>query len=297
MFGIGELLSALNVLEKLGRLWGWLQGRQKQLPETVAWRFFRLFESHQVHRNQIPRFFGNGLTLQDMQSETALLPKLEEQVLQAACDLFAVRREWLDGVDAQAFPMHDFYQRPQVFEEYLRRLKESNAGGQLSGVLLAPNDSSASASDAALIILYEIVGWIGDKPVYRYHLLNNWFFEYWKSRADLAAVVAIAWKLKVRIRGRYLPHVRILGLEHGEAFFADPFSFSGELWYPEYMALKPDVFLDGINPEKNNFGFVSALDLWLRLEEQGLMDTGLKTYNKQEVRKLFLEAKGGANSI
>src|SRR5690606_32733164 len=108
MLGIGEILSALNIVEKLGRFLNWGLGKRKQPQETVAGRFIRLFESHGVHRSQIPRFLGHGLTLQDVQSDDGLLSILDEAMLQAACDLFAVRREWLDGADSQVYACHDF---------------------------------------------------------------------------------------------------------------------------------------------------------------------------------------------
>lgn len=45
-------------------------------PESVAARFVRLFEAHGVHRNQIARLFGRGLTLATVQTEGALLTVL-----------------------------------------------------------------------------------------------------------------------------------------------------------------------------------------------------------------------------
>lgn len=79
--------------------------------ETVATRFVGLLESHGVHRNQIPRFIGHGLTLTDVQDDTALLAKLDEPLLDAVCTQFAVHREWLDGAGPQIHPVHDFYKQ------------------------------------------------------------------------------------------------------------------------------------------------------------------------------------------
>lgn len=80
---------------------------------TVPSRFVDLFENHGVHRNQIPRFFGNGLTLNDVETNEKLLPKLTPEILQTAADLFAVRIEWLEGVDNKIYPVHDFYKHPE----------------------------------------------------------------------------------------------------------------------------------------------------------------------------------------
>ena len=63
--------------------------------------------------------------------------------------------------------------------------------------------------------------------------------------------------------------------------------FGGKKWYPEDMALKPDVFLRGIDPERNNFGMAAGLELWLHLAQEGYMDTGLGMYDGAVVRRLF----------
>ena len=47
------------------------------------------------------------------------------------------------------------------------------------------------------------------------------------------------------------------------------------------MALRPEVFLKGVDPEKDNYGIKSGLELWLDLDEQGLMDSGFRTSARQ----------------
>lgn len=287
MLGIGEILSALNIVEKLGRFLSWGLGKRKRPQETVAGRFIRLFESHGVHRNQIPRFFGYGLTVQDVQSDGSLLPRLDEALLQAACDLFAVRREWLDGADTQVYACHDFYKHPANVAGFLDALEAANLGGDLHGVLLAPKQGGGEA----LIVLYETIGSVGDKAVYRYHLLNNWLFQYWKARTYLAACVAIAWKHNVFIRGVFLDGKVIAELAEGKRLVGENGngldSYPGKRWYPEEMSFKPEVFLEGVDAERGNFGIVSAIDLWLRLDEQGFMDANLEMYDRKAVRDLF----------
>jgi hypothetical protein len=113
MIGIGEVLAGLNILERLGKFWNWFRTRRKPPVESVATRLVRLFESHGVRRNQIPRFINHGLTLKDVQDDASLLPKLDEMFVAAVCERFAVRREWLDGVESQIHPCLDFYKNPE----------------------------------------------------------------------------------------------------------------------------------------------------------------------------------------
>ncbi len=289
-----EWLSVLlKIAEQAIRLWAWLKGKRQVRTETITERFIRLFESHNVHRNQIPRFFGQGLTLQDVQSDTALMAKLDEAVLQAACDLFAVRREWLDGAEPAVYACHDFYKSPELVGDFLETLRAANPDGDLYGVVFAPE----SADGEALIVLYETVGWVGDKAIYRYHLLHNWTFSYWKARAYLAACVAIAWKHGVYLRGEYLASADIAALADGSSLIGEQdqgiYSYGGRKWYPEDMAIKPEVFLEGVDPERDNFGVRAALGLWLELDAQGFMNPQVGSYDRADIRAAFVAAQAG----
>lgn len=287
---IDQVLGTLNIIEKAGRFFGWLRKIRASSPETVGSRFIRLFESHDVHRNQIPRFFGHGLTLKDVQDEASLIEKLDEPLLDAACQLFGIRREWLEGAETQIYVCQDFYKSPEDVAPFLKTLKESNPDGDLGGILIAPEEQEGDA----LIVLSEVIGAIGEKPIYRYHLCNNWAFDYWKSRAYLTACIAIAWKHDIYIRGTYLPKKEIKRIAWGQALLisgdGDAVGRGGRLWYPEDMALKPKAFLSGIDPERDKYGLTSALEHWLKLEEEGYMATGLTMYPKETIRGSFEQA-------
>ncbi|WP_152604414.1 hypothetical protein [Methylophilus sp. Q8] len=276
-------------MEKASRFLSWVRKTRTTPADTVGHRFIKLFESHNVHRNQIPRFFGHGLTLKDVQDEAFLIQKLDETLLDAASNLFGVRREWLEGAESQIYPCHDFYKHPEEVLPFLTGLRDANPNGDLNGVLLAP----VEYRDDAVIILSELIGNIGDKPIYRYHICNNWLFDYWKSRAYLTAFVAIAWKCNICLRGRYLPLKEIQQLADGYSLLSvedEGIFLRGRLWYPEDMAIEAEAFLLGIDPEKDNYGLTSALKLWLSLEEKGYMNTGLSMYTKEEIQSSFKHA-------
>lgn len=284
-----EINSALSLWGKLKELYRSWKYPKAPPAESVAARFVRLFETHGVHRNQIPRFFEHGLTLKDVQDDASLLAKLDEAMLEAACALFAVRREWLDGAEKQAHPEHDFYKHPEGFVGFLDELIAANPEGDFHGVLLAPEERDGHVE--ALLILQETIGAVRDKPIYRFHLCNNWSFTYWKARADLTACVAFAWKRHIFVTGTTMHKKEIDQLAYGETLLGwqgEGIWFKGNRkWYPEDMALNPEAFLDGIEPERNNFGITSGLKLWLDLEKQGLMDTGMGTDFSVKAKQLF----------
>lgn len=283
---LGEFLTAVNLFEKLSRYWKQFRVQKESTSaESVAARFVRLFESHGVHKNQIPRFIGHGLTVKDMQGEESLLAKLDEPLLEEVCEMFAVRREWLDGADTQIHPCHDFYKKAKDFERFIEELIASNPNANLHGVVIAPEKAKRNAE--ALIILQEEIGWIGEKPIYRFHLCNDWYFSYWKARAYLTACVAIAWKYRIYLHGVYLSNDEIIEMAYGRSLLGwqgeGIHTFGSVAWYPEDMALSPEAFLEGVDPEKNSFGIVAGLNRWLALDDKGLMDAGLG----KDARKSF----------
>lgn len=273
---LGEVLSGLNVLDRIVKFWDWLRAKRHPPAETLGARFVRLFECHGVHRNQIPRFINHGLSIKDVQDDAALLGILDESILEAACERFAVRREWLDGAEERVYLLHDFYKRPEEFSGFLDQLRRDNPDREIIGVLLIPEESNSEAN--ALLILQETIGFIGDKAICRYHICDNWRFSYWKARAYLTACVAAAWRRRVYIHGARMLANELQELGEGHVLVGskggDIWGLSRKSWDPEQMALDPAAYLDGIDPEQDDYGIKSGLKLWLELARRGLMDAG-----------------------
>ncbi len=252
-------------------------------------RFVEIYKTHGVERTQIPRFLGEdfGLTLTDVSTDEKLLHALNENIISKTCEIFEVRREWLDGAELQVHPTHDFYKQPQGFSAFIESLLATNPDGGIMGALLAPKDRDWQTP--ALLILQETVGVVGDKPIYRYHLCNNWLFTYWKARAYLTACVAIAWKHKVCVHGICMPKKEIDQLAGGNVLLGwqgeGIWKLGHKTWYPEDMALEPEAFWEGIDPEKGNYDIKAGLALWLELEQEGFMDTGIVASARQQFQQ------------
>lgn len=276
----GEVNSVFSIFDRIAGIW---KKQKIKSVISVSHRFVELFEAHGVNRNQIPRFFGHDITLGDLTDDTLLLAKLTEPVLDAACSLFSVRREWLDGTEEEAYAHHDFYKSPQNFEQFISRIKSANPEVDLGGYLIVPD--STAKNDPAVLILEEAIDAVGDTVIYRYHLCDDWVFSYWKSRAYLTACVAIAWKKQVFIKGRYGSQRELLSLTSKQTLPGAILNCltSGRRWYAEDLALQPEDYLREINPEQDSFGLISALRQWLHLDDDGWMETGLQ----KEVRSAF----------
>lgn len=285
---VGEINSAITLLERFGGMLTNTLKRRKARPVTsVAQRFVDLFEAHGVHRNQIPRVLGHDLALSDLVDNASLLAKLTEPVLEAACSLFGVRREWLDGTGQAPYVRNAFYKYPRDFQRFIEELKSARPDAELTGYLVTPE--APMPEDQAFLILAEGIASPGDTTFYRYHVCDTWIYNYWKSRAYLTACVAIAWKNDVYITGRRANRRELsilAGSENLPGPVLEQLLSRGQRWHAEDLAECPDLYLRDVDPETDNFGVTSALRLWLELDNDGWMDNG----NQETVRHAF-EAK------
>ncbi|MDW5441293.1 hypothetical protein [Polaromonas sp. SM01] len=261
----------LSLLDRFKRYWA----KRKQAPaeESVASRFLRLFAAHGVHRNQIPRFFGHGLQLRDVQEEATLMHFLTDAHLADACDLFGVERQWLERGEGHAHKRHHFYLQPVQFGRFLdgllasKNLPDMEMNATLFGVL-ASRDLESS------LVLSEPIGLLNEEVIYRYHFVDGGPLGYWKARVSAAALVAQAINRNVWVIGRLcdtkllreLTYVKdLVGMHEHELLMENSRRFEVEDWL-----LEPAVLLEGLDPERNNFGVTSALKFWLQFNADGL---------------------------
>ena len=273
-----------NALSLVTRTTSWFRHRETS-RQSVARRFVRLFAAHGIHRNQIPRVMGLNATFADVQTDESLLKILTDELLEKAARLFAVRREWLEGASEQIYPTHDFYKQSDRFPEFLDSLLANSCSGAMRGVLLVAESHWFEPN--ALLVLEEEIGSLGDKPLCRYHLCNNWNFDYGTSRAHLTACVAVAWQRKVYIMGREIPISDIRLYCEGHSFLDhrddSALPLLGWPWHPEDMALKAASFVKDLQGDEGAQG----LKHWLQLQSLGLMETA---FPYEHVRSSFEEA-------
>lgn len=263
---LDQVDAGFNLWDRYKR---WRESRTGKASDNVASRFVRLFESHGIARNQIPRFFGHSLNFADVKNDDVLLVALDSQMVSDAADLFGVKPEWLECADPQVYKLHDFYKKPGEFRAFLEGLIAT--GRAISGYLFVADAPPKSFELDGLLVLEEEIDHLDGEPVYRYHLCNNWLFSYWKSRAYLAACVSIAWEREVHLNGRKVPFEFLERYSEGEELIglelSKRLSPPGVLWHPEDMALDPEKFIE--NLDEGPFGQLSGIELWLGLQAEG----------------------------
>jgi hypothetical protein len=221
-----------------------------------------------------------------------LLSKLTHEILQSACELFAVRLAWLEGVDKKIYETHNFYERPEDYAGFLAQLISEDELRVIARLVLS---TDPSREEDSLLVLEEQIGYIGGEPVIRYHLCSNWNSNYWKSRADLTACIAMTLKQHVYIK-EWRTRSKIQAFCAGEGFMTDlyhlPFAFERgwlfrrryKKWHPDHWLYDPKSYLDGVDEEDNNFGITSALERWLYYFDKGYLETG---YHRENARAEF----------
>lgn len=243
-------------------------------PLMVAKRFIQLFDEHGVKRNQIPKFFGHGFTLDKLKDDETLLVHLTEEVLDDAVELFGIRRAWLDGESEQIYQQHDYYKHPETFRDDIEESLKHRRSDELGAYVMRLKQRGVRGDDDTLLVLKKKIGSVGERCIYRFHFSNAWTYGYWKAKVYLAACVAIAWDNDIHIQGvevrpDYLKRLRngegFVGYDYGSSWVAIPHYLK---WYVEDMVLEPDSLIEHID-EAHGIG--AALKLWLDLYDEGYM--------------------------
>ncbi|XOF32904.1 MAG: hypothetical protein ACL93V_12915 [Candidatus Electrothrix sp. YB6] len=279
-----QINAAWSILERIKLI-------KPKKEDSVASRFIRLCESHGVHRNQIPRVFGHNLTVADVASADALLSRLSEEILEDACKRFAVRREWLDGASSEIYPIHHFSKDFDEFTDFITQLTSENPDSYIRVILIKPDEKSYG--QPALLLFEEKIGNTADNSYYRYHLSNEWIYSSGMVRGYLTAYIAKCLLYRrLHVFGISAPSKLIKSISDGQTMLGwngkgAIEGIKGRKWYPEDMALSPEDFLDGVNPETDKFGVIEGLSIWLKLESQGHMKLGLNIERERNARQLF----------
>ena len=275
--------GSISLLKELWKLlsFGRSQLRKNQemdLPiigDSITSRFIQLFESHGVHRNQIPEFFDYGLTLADLQSEERLIEKLTPEILRKAAELFLVNSEWLSHGKTEIFPQHHFYKYPDKFGKYIDELLSPDSSKDIEGYVLTIKPPYKQDYDT-LILLKEEIGLIGERTIYRYHYCSGWRITYWKCCADIACCIAQAQQRNIYFAGKTVDASWIESFSDGMRLPNYDFEMaeidlphSGYWSAGEFVDI-PEQFIKPLN-QKDGYSVASAINRWFEYHKKGLI--------------------------
>jgi hypothetical protein len=245
---------------------------------TLATRFIALFESHGVHRTQIPEFFDHGLGIPSCASDDELLKRLTPEIINDVVKLFGVNKEWLEGSSKEIYDIPNFYKHPEKFERYLIEFLENTSAEKLSAYALTSDKKLMSDCNDSLIVIAEPIGEINQRKIYKYHLLGDWGIQYWRSRAYFTACCALLYKHGLSVAGKVVKRNwlndihqghKLLDYDFTERYGGVNFPTVGS-WIVSDFVEMPDNYLKGMDTEQGH-AVGLALDMWLSLSENGYM--------------------------
>jgi hypothetical protein len=159
--------------------------------EKVSLRFVELFGQHGIAVTQIPRFFPD-VNLAHLASPELLASALSSDLLEAACALFGVRREWLEGESDQIYEHRWCYKTPTRFFEELAQLAPAASIAPVRAFTTEKHlDYRRAASQRLELVIAETAGWLGEEEIERYRPFSDgWEWTYGNMRIELKAIIA-----------------------------------------------------------------------------------------------------------
>lgn len=151
-------------------------------------RFRQLFREHGVEESQIPRIFPK-ISLDDLKSDESLFKKLTPELIDEVAVLFAVRTEWLEGVDNAIYAAYSCYNQPALFFELLNKVNYSDMHFPARVITSAENlNSQDGSSQPILMIVLDEIALLGDDIIYRYYIIDGeWNWAHSPCRLQLKA--------------------------------------------------------------------------------------------------------------
>jgi hypothetical protein len=269
---LDQIDAALSLVDRFQR---WRERQKTPIEESVQARFVRLFAAHGVHRNQIPRFFGQGLELADVRDDATLAGRLTTEHLSKASELFGVRLEWLESGTSPAQERLNFYKQPRRFWDWISAVstRAQQKHTVLRGLLLLPKGGTSDME--AVLLIAEPIATFNDEWIERIHWVPAGPPGYWRCRGYMASYVAAADQCNTMLRARRMPNAiltkMVMDVDLIGPTALDDLQSGRDRVEPLKWLDDPKAFLSGVDAEQNNFGLQSALQLWLELEVQGLL--------------------------
>jgi hypothetical protein len=214
---------------------------QKNHSSEVVARFLYLFKAHGIERTQIPRFLGDerGISVADVSTDERLLHVLNEEILNAACDRFGVRRSWLDGADKQIYDLLYHYKDLPEYVGFIKLQTEKHSDQSCLLNAYKPVHTSAdlfkSCPDISLVFS-EPIAEIDQQTIYRYYPFYGPFpWSHTPARFNLYAFFTLAFATSGLVLKGYDVSPKIIS-ELAEGKKIPEAIKTGGIWHPDDYA-------------------------------------------------------------
>jgi hypothetical protein len=176
-----------------------LKGNSVDPLLVVPSRVFQVFDNHGVAVSQIPRLIPE-LSLSQLRSLDTLLNALTPDIIQKIANLFGVQRKWLEGTTDVIYDGSYYcYKDPWKFFKEIETFKiEPFEFPLIAFTAESKFDYTSGRDQFVLLVQREKCAELDDKTIYRYRIIDQFLWGYFKSRTQLKAMMRI-WYLKYQI--------------------------------------------------------------------------------------------------
>jgi hypothetical protein len=273
---LGDILAGFQLFDRFKK--NLIKSNDENKTTSLPSRLVALFESHGVHRNQIPEFFGHGLDIPSCASDEKLLDKITPEIIHDAVVLFGVNKDWLEGSSKEIYDIPDFYKHPEEFAHYLIELLKNTSKDKLFAYVLTSNKKLMNGDYDSLFVIAESIGGINQREIYKYHLIGRWVIHYWKSRAYFTACCALLYKHGISVAGKVVERHWLTDIDEGHKLLDYDFTErcggidipTVGMWIVSDFVEMPDQYLEGMDTEQGR-AIPLAIGKWLDLNEKGYM--------------------------
>lgn len=230
---VGE---ATGVLGLLGKGWSLLRDRLDP-ARAQAQRLIETFEAYGIARQQITRLLPPELKLPNAAFSTPdkLKDKVTPELLDWAADHLAIRRSWLDNVDAIPHLMEDHYKAPAGYRDWLANRLEVSPNVSRYLAIWKPVGQEIPNGHGPLCLIYEeTTDGLDGAEFTRYWLLSDhWSLHHAPCLENLLAVIAVTRSLGIGVLGSDVPMAQLQQLEAGKKLIPEVVKSRRGKWHPE----------------------------------------------------------------
>ena len=223
---------------------------KKKEPESIADRFIRLFKSHGIVCDQIPRLIP-ALSLSDVNSPEKLIEALNDHIVCDACDLFGVEREWLEGAQQEIYQRRSFYKDIRGLNSFLdeQEVTSENWGAfyavREEGSDIREAEKQQYGVDIVLVFCKLVKQLSSEQVIYRYYpLSDNASWGYLGSRIYFRAVCRLASDRSLMCRGIEVSKVNLEELKNLQAIPQSIIDHQIGSWDVYRIAMTDDEILE-----------------------------------------------------
>jgi hypothetical protein len=228
-----DILGGINIIEKVLKWGGTLWRRHKKNPShylggelssglDIAYRIIALFEAHDVKRTQIYRLLGDRFPeITPSLDVEKLKSLLDGDLFDRVCELFGVRKSWVEGDIGPIYTPVPLYKNFSEFVVFVRNLKARNLGSHCFFTALKArgpsNDLYVDAPDIA-IYFSELIADLDGKQIYRHHpILGPFPWKHRPTRYHLCAFLNVVDRTDhFSVKGYFAPPNHIAKVSAGE---------------------------------------------------------------------------------